>query len=184
VDIVPFGPITGAGNAVKLHPDETHQMNVLGFREACEHADIVKIQANPTINISVASPPGLALLKLIAWTDRLADLRRKDATDLCYLLETYEKIPANVNLMYEQEDVLDSYGWDLTLGGAHFLGADIGAIASPDSLELITEFQIGNIPNRDTDTLTFEMCRNANDETEVARKETLLGAFLTGLASG
>ena len=54
---------------------------------------LVQITDGPILT-NPATPQGMALLKIIAWTDRGPGNRKKDAEDLCYLLGTYEKIPA------------------------------------------------------------------------------------------
>ncbi len=51
-------------------------MKVLGFQEACDNAEWVRIQENPELDVPVATPAGMSLLKIIAWTDRAGDLRR------------------------------------------------------------------------------------------------------------
>jgi len=93
VDIVPFGHVQDDEANIKWPPNGDKVMNVLGFQEACDNAEIVRIQDELAIDIPVATPAGIALLKIIAWTDRKNN-RKKDAKDLFYLLNTYDQIPA------------------------------------------------------------------------------------------
>ena len=60
-------------------------MSVTGFNEAFKHALDVKIANNPNLNIKVASPAGMLLLKLISWLEKEHGVRRKDAMDIFYL---------------------------------------------------------------------------------------------------
>lgn len=86
VDLVPFGQLEDADARIQWPPDGDRIMSVLGFEEACANAEIVCIQNDPVVNIPVASPKGMVLLKLTAWMDRPRDLRSKDAKDFAYLL--------------------------------------------------------------------------------------------------
>ena len=181
VDIVPFGPIARTDGYVLLPPDETHRFNVIGFEEARASADLVTLQSDPEVTVPVASPPGLALLKLVAWTDRAADTRKKDAADLAYLMENYERIPAVGEDLYgDRRDVLEAHDWDVTVGGAHLLGSAVGAIASRQSRSIVSDLFDDKVENRPLESLQYEMCRNDNDASELERKRALLGAFIRG----
>ena len=92
VDIFPFGEIEHERDLIAWPPKGDVVMNVLGFKEACEHAEWVRVQSGPDIDIPVVTPVGMSLLKIISWTDRSADLRNKDAKDIAYLLANYEEI--------------------------------------------------------------------------------------------
>lgn len=85
IDIIPFGNIAGDGNSITWPPQHDIGMSVTGFNEAFKHALDVKIANNPNLNIKVASPAGMLLLKLISWLEREHGVRRKDAMDIFYL---------------------------------------------------------------------------------------------------
>ncbi|MCU7854288.1 MAG: nucleotidyl transferase AbiEii/AbiGii toxin family protein, partial [Candidatus Thiodiazotropha sp. (ex Lucinoma borealis)] len=70
IDLVPFGPISDDGKAVAWPPKGDVVMNILGFSEAYEHALDVRINDSPVTDIPVISPVGLAMLKLVSWTER------------------------------------------------------------------------------------------------------------------
>jgi len=55
IDIVPFGAIEDEQANIAWPPSGEEKMNVLGFNEACDNAEWVKIQTNPEFNIPVAS---------------------------------------------------------------------------------------------------------------------------------
>jgi predicted nucleotidyltransferase len=185
LDIVPFGPIARRDGHVLLPPDETHAFNVIGFEEACATADMVTLQADPEVTVPVASPVGLALLKLIAWTDRAAGARRKDAADLVYLLENYEMIPAVEDALYgERQDVLEAYGWDRSLGGAHLLGSAVSGIGLAPSKGIVSDLFNDRIEGRPLESLEYEMCRNDFAASELERVSGLLRAFRDGFVGG
>jgi predicted nucleotidyltransferase len=182
IDIVPFGQIAGKDGHVLLPPEETHKLNVIGFQEACANADLVTVQTKPKVTIPVASPAGLVLLKLVAWTDREAGTRKKDAADLAYLMENYELIPAVSNALYGAEvEVLKAYDWDISLGGAHLLGNAAASIASRESKSVISNLFNDKIKGWALESLRYEMCRSQNDESELERKSALLDAFINGV---
>ncbi len=92
VDIVPFGGIADQNSNIQWPPSGDVEMDVAGFDDAHRSAIQVQIQQDPLIQIPVASPQALALLKIIAWDDRDQGLRPKDAKDLAYLLESYQDV--------------------------------------------------------------------------------------------
>jgi len=64
VDIIPFGPLINDGFNIEWPPKGDVIMNVLGFQEASKHSVMVRIQDEPPIDIPVATPQGMALLKI------------------------------------------------------------------------------------------------------------------------
>lgn len=180
VDLVPFGPIATVDGDVLLPPKETHKMNVVGFQEVCDLADRVTIQTKPEIVIPVATPAGVALLKIIAWTERAANLRKKDASDLAYLTENYEKIPSIIDAIYDDASVLERFDWNTTLAGAFALGKNTNVIASKGAQAVVTKMRNGEFKNRTLETLVYEMCSSGPDDAELGRKGALLDAFIQG----
>lgn len=67
IDIVPFGGITQNNNEIAWPPEQDVVMNVMGFTEAFENALTVRISEVPNLEIKVASPAGMLILKLISW---------------------------------------------------------------------------------------------------------------------
>lgn len=86
VDLIPFGRIARPAEEVRWPPDGATTLSVVGFEEAYEAAQSVRLRRNPPLEIQVATPAGLALLKIIAWGDRC---QNKDARDLAYLMSVY-----------------------------------------------------------------------------------------------
>jgi predicted nucleotidyltransferase len=130
VDIVPFGNITVDDSTISWPPDQAVVMSVLGFTEAMENAFFVQISDDPEMIIPVASPAGVAILKLVAWIERAVEVKPKDAMDLGYLIESYTKIPEIFAAVYE-EGCMEAQDWDETKASAMKLGRDAGVIALP-----------------------------------------------------
>ncbi|MFH1068503.1 MAG: nucleotidyl transferase AbiEii/AbiGii toxin family protein [Candidatus Glassbacteria bacterium] len=178
VDIVPFGRVQDAEADLKWPPDGDVVMNVLGFQEAFDNAVVVRIQDLPPVDIPVATPIGIALLKIIAWTDRKS---KKDVKDLFYLLSQSDKIPAIRDSMYRDEEPMIKYDWDSTLAGAYLLGKEVNKISSSKTKEVIQNLIDGKIDGLNKDFLVEDMCDNIEHEFE--RKVPLVEAFITGFTS-
>ena len=153
-------------------------MSVLGFHEACDHAEMVRVQDEPPVDVPVATPAGMAVLKLIAWTDRAVDMRRKDAKDLQYLFTTYEKIPAINEILYSNQDVMAFYDWDVELASAYQLGVEAEAIAEEQTYNAIAHLFNGDDYKLSVEILVEEMCEQVDREYE--RNESLMKAFING----
>lgn len=181
VDIVPFGGTQDGRAQIAWPPKGEWVMSVLGFQEAYVHALQVRIQENPFIDIPVASPEGMMLLKLIAWTDRPKEKRAKDAEDIFFLLKSYEKIPAIADTLYDNEDLMDSYGWDITFAAAQQLGSNTAAIASSPTEEAINNLFRNKLKNRSVDLLVGEVGERVDYQFE--RNHKIMAAFIHGFTS-
>jgi len=180
VDIVPFGAISDVNAQIEWPRDDGVKMNVLGFQEACDHSEIVGIQTDPVIEVPVATPAGMSLLKLIAWSDRASDLRTRDATDLRYFLGNYDRIPSVLEAIYNDPESGNKYGWDATLMSARLLGKHSAAIASPETMQAIKSLIIENDSIKEQ--LVWEMCGGADDQLEDTHN--LFDAFVAGFITG
>ena len=178
VDIVPFGAIEDENARIRWLPEQVIEMHVLGFREALEHADIVRLRDSPPLDIPIVTMAGLSILKIIAWTDRPADVRRKDAIDILYLLKNYERIPSVNNAVYEVDDLLEQYGWDTALAAAHLLGTEAAQILLPETATYVSVLQAGELMPLGIERLVEEM---SNDDDQYDRNKALMDAYLTGL---
>jgi predicted nucleotidyltransferase len=180
IDIVPFGQIEDAASNIAWPPDGDVVMNMLGFREACDSAQQVRVQNDPQIDIPVAMPVGMVLLKLIAWTDRRRDLRKKDARDLKYLLGNYGVIDTVSQTIYDDIHIpsMEKYGWAIDLASANLLGRQVKQIALANTqleIQKLLNQQMGTLT---TDLLAHEMCENVQLEQE--KSQSLLNAFFDG----
>ena len=182
VDIVPFGQVEDADSNIAWPPNGDLIMNALGFQEVCDNAKIVRIQDNPFVDIPVATPEGMEVLKLIAWIDRTIDLRGKDAKDLLYLFTTYEKIPTISNGLHENQNLMEGYGWDIELASAYQLGVDAETIAEKQTYDAITGLFNGDHKNLTVELLVEEMCEKIDREYD--RNEELTNAFIDGFKRG
>ena len=178
IDIVPFGGLEDADGHILLPPDKTHKMSVLGFKEAYEYADLVIMKKNPKITIPVASPEGLALLKIIAWLDRSENIRAKDALDIYYLLRNYEEINEVRNALYESEsEVFERFNWDITKTASYLLGKRVSEIASANTKIVVTAMIDDSVK---LDLIVSDMCSKGFNGNEFESKRVLMEAFIEG----
>lgn len=129
IDLIPFGEIEFQPNTISWPPDMSVMMNVAGYRDALAAA--VRVEIEPELIISVASLPGIAILKLYAWADREKETS-KDAQDLAALLRGYRDA-GNEDRVYEGEAAiaaLVAVDYDVELAGAWLLGKDASDMAS------------------------------------------------------
>lgn len=130
VDLIPFGGLESSRNTIAWPPDMSIMMNVAGYRDA--HASAVQVEIGPGIVISIASIPGIAILKLFAWVDRGRG-NPKDAIDLVTLLRQYNEA-GNQERVYEDAiAALEAVEYDVELAGAWLLGSDAFAMSSPET---------------------------------------------------
>jgi predicted nucleotidyltransferase len=181
VDIVPFGGIADKNLSIWWPPSGEIEMDVTGFNEAHSSAIQVIIQQEPLTKIPVASPQGLALLKLIAWDDRDHDLRAKDAKDLAYLLESYQSVDQVIGRLYEIDGLMEQYDWEVNQGSAHLLGIDAAEIATRKTRFQVIQILKKNLQQESPNLLAEEMCSRLDEEYD--NKLRLLSAFSSGFQS-
>jgi len=179
VDIVPFGQLEVGAASIAWPPKGDVVMNVLGFHEACNNAEWVRIQESPELNIPVVTPSGMVLLKLIAWTDRARELRVKDAQDIAYLFDSYEEILEVRDALFKAEQIMERYEWDRTMGGSHLLGEHASSITSKDTRAMISQLVAGELGECNMERLIDEMCSQRTG-AQYERNSQLLSAFMAG----
>jgi predicted nucleotidyltransferase len=131
VDVIPFAGVEKNG-VIRWPPDGQTELNVTGFAEASSHALDVILPGNS--HVLVASPPGLLLLKLIAWKDRHWQYPMRDGIDIRTLIDSYGEQWNQERLYGEASGILEHFAFDNSLAGAALLGGDAAAIAKPATL--------------------------------------------------
>ncbi len=152
-------------------------MNVMGFQEACDHAQSVVVRETPYLACPVITPEGFAILKFIAWQDRPQPDRRKDAGDIGYLISVFRTLDTFFEELYSDNNVadLERYDWDRDLATCFLLGKKCKAIAFDRTAEKILSLR--NEPgSRNLARLAEEIdTRNAGDNLKY------LEAFMDGI---
>lgn len=125
VDLIPFGDIEENG-AVDL--EVRNKLEVTGFRQVHEAA-VEAIEKEGEGRYKVATLAGIAILKLISWSDR-PDKRDHDIKDVSQILKEFFHV--NDDRIWEEHN--DLFGGELELDAiaARVLGRDMGAILRND----------------------------------------------------
>jgi len=183
IDIIPFGPI-GDEN-IYWPPDHDIKMNIIGFEDAYNNAQWVRLQTNPDLEVRFASPAGLALMKIISWQTGNPERKPKDAYDLNFIIKYYSEAGNEDRLYNEYPEVLEKYEFDNYLAGAYLLGLDISNISKSDTLKMVLE-----ILNRETiGNHGYELINNMTP-SDLSSNElfentlNLLSALKSGIESG
>ena len=167
IDIVPFGEIAKNNNQIAWPPERDIVMSVMGFTEAFENAMTVRISESPDLQIKVASPAGMLILKLISWFERSPQIRKKDATDIYYLIKHYAKIPEVFDALYDQ-GFMELQNYDELAACAMKIGLDAKSIASPNTLVFINGRLFGDASI--VDNLALDISRSGQITYEEADK--------------
>lgn len=174
IDIVPFGAIADANGDIQWPPDKDMEMNILGFEEALNAPVHLKIRDKPELIAPVVSVAGFLLLKLIAWGDRTADKRPKDAVDIKYIIQKYASIDHSYDLVWDQPDLIERYEGDMECVAAQLLGRLVGELANTDSSKAIAKV----FSTKLLDTFCTEMSQRGAQEFD--KNYELMDAFVEG----
>jgi len=175
LDLIPFGGLERSGGEIAWPPDKAIVMSTAGYAEA--FASAVLVEVKPQFSVRVASLPGLAILKLLAWADRGATDPR-DAIDLATLLRQYAAAGNEDRLYGTELGVLEIVNYDVDLAGARLLGRDAGRIVAPATRGKI--LAVLDDPTR-LDHLAFDVARDIRaTEDALSTAGELLAQFKAG----
>lgn len=179
LDVVPFGPIA-IDDQIRWPPDFDVEMGVFGFSEACAAAQTVRLRHEPELEVSVASPAGLAVMKVIAWNDRGRRQRDKDAEDLAFLARHYLRIEGIDRIARDYPEWLEG-DFDYELASARLLGIDMAMVMNTGAFDPVLNVIKTNVEKGPTAPLVLEMMGRTITGEAVAREQGLLGALYEGL---
>lgn len=136
IDILPFGPITDKDKKISWPPEHEIIMSMVGFEEAYEYSITLRLSSDPELDIKLASLPGLAIMKLIAWKEKYPN-RKRDAEDLLLIMNKYEEAGNSERLYEEDLPLLQEEGFDTKLAGTRLLGRDMAKISDPRTIQIV-----------------------------------------------
>jgi predicted nucleotidyltransferase len=129
IDIIPFGGVEEEDGTI-VWPQEDQQMNVLGFHEVYLSAERYDIGGG--LVLPVATPSGLAVLKIFAYNDRRHD---DDIRDFYFILEHYDRANNEERIYDELSELLGDGKLDYESAKAYLLGIDIRRLISQRTLD-------------------------------------------------
>jgi predicted nucleotidyltransferase len=105
-------------------------MTVVGYREAL--ASAIDVMLPEGQRVLVVSLPMLAVLKVLAWSERHTTAPRKDATDLLLILKNYLDAGQQQRLYDEAPHLLEKSNFDYERAGAWLAGRDAATAIQTD----------------------------------------------------
>ncbi len=123
--------------------------------------------------VKVPSIPGLAVLKLVTWSDRHL-LTLRDAIDLDTIIGWYSTGAFLDSLYGEEADLLAANDFEIEPAGAHLLGSHMARLLGPISAETVA----GILDDETLVRLANDMGRTSTDMTH------LLQALRAGMCAG
>lgn len=179
LDLIPFGAIETSDRAVGWPPDEAFVMSTIGFSEVYDFSLTGIIDG--AYSIRIASPPGIGVLKLLAWRDR-RHTTDKDAQDFCSVARTYIDVIGMA--LYEEHGDLVDEAFDEPVASARILGRDSRPILRrSDRLRA----EIRRLLDEQTQDLHASRLARAMGRRciyEVDRRFRCLKAYLMGVTEG
>ena len=170
IDIVPFGGIESENGTI-VWPQDDNQMVVLGFREVLANA--MNYDLGEGVAIPVATPPGLAVLKVFAFNDRK---KGDDLRDLYFILDKYDQAGNEQRIFDELSDLLSDGTLEYEYAGAYLLGIDVGRLVSSQTLESLLHI-IGPLLDPYSSDLTLLITRFGDEHEEEAERVLRAGKF-------
>jgi predicted nucleotidyltransferase len=176
VDLVPFGGVARADGTLAWPPDGSTVMQVLGFEQAAKCA--LTLAVEPGLVVPIASLEGLVMLKFVAWDDNAMARDGRDAVDLFALMRDHHEVVGLDALYDDHAAVMESYGYDDRLAGAHILGQRVSSNVNPRLRDVIER----HLTPVARDKLVVNMVRGQT-LIDIDEAEALLAAFEAGLGS-
>ena len=181
IDLVPFGPIAGAGQQIIWPPGDDREMRVEGFESAMTSAVEVLLRASPLLVVRVASLPGLALLKTLSW-DHAYPERGRDGYDLYIIMNTYMETANLDRLSTDARELVGDHVPPLQEVGARLLGRDMANISDTPTAARIAEILSREQEEDGQLRLLADMMTAAGASTTADQVLTLLRALRRGFS--
>ena len=137
VDLIPFGAVETPAGLIRWPPGKSIEMNVTGFQDALNDAILVHLSEG--LDVRFVSLPGMAVLKIIAWSDRHNEFPTKDAVDIATLLKYYSEAGNDERMFNEHSDLVEIENFEFELSGARMLGRDMAKIMSPKTKGMVLD---------------------------------------------
>ena len=122
VDLIPFGGVELADGTIGWPPEGHTVMSVLGFQEALASSITALLPLGQ--QVAVVSLPMLAVLKVLAWSQRRTRQPGKDASDIMLILDNYLDAGQAERLHSEADHLFAAGDFDYERTGSWLAGKD------------------------------------------------------------
>jgi predicted nucleotidyltransferase len=180
VDLVPFGDIAGPTGKLAWPPDGSHVMRVLGYAQALSTA--IRLRLDETRWVPMASASGLAMMKLVAWSDNGEARLGRDAVDFVEVLRQYVRILSDEELYEGYPEAMEHYNFYADPAAAWVLGRQIAELSDGPLRKVFQDALQPESRIRMINHYLKERGFQGIDDRE-AEAALLLDAFAEGLAS-
>jgi len=136
VDLIPFGSLEDPAGIISWPPENDIVIRTVGFEEALRSSLDVIISHDPDVEVQVCTPPALAVMKIISWSDKYPE-RTRDAQDLMFLMKHYIELGNQTRIWDGDSDILNEGNFDYEQASARLLGRDIRKIMKDDTRNLV-----------------------------------------------
>lgn len=136
IDIIPFGGVSDKNERISWPSENEIIMSVMGFNDVYNHSILARLQKNPALDIRIPTLPGLTILKLFSWNEGFPD-RSKDAEDLLFIMNNYEKTEIIDNLFEQDLQILEKEDFDTQTAGIILLGREMVEICSEHTIKYL-----------------------------------------------
>jgi predicted nucleotidyltransferase len=155
-------------------------MSTLGFEETSQNSIIVRVRAEPVLDINFVSLAGLAILKIVSWSDNAAR-HDKDGKDLLLVMSKYLDAGNDKRMFDEGADLLESEDFDYEVAGARLLGRDMAAILRPETKEAVLKILDKETGDQSRYTLIASMVDRGAERLDLERALRLLKQMKAGI---
>jgi predicted nucleotidyltransferase len=136
-------------------------MNLFGMHEAYQFRTPALLPGGVAVDVPTVA--GLAVLKIVAWTDRRHTTRR-DASDLAEILDWQSQGELLDTMYLSAPERLERYEFDVDLAGANRLGAEMAVLMGVGAAQLAEAF-----PEASIGLLASHMPRTVVDRASMLR---------------
>lgn len=156
VDCLPFGGVESEDRTIAWPPENDFVMTMFGFKEAQRSS--IAITLPDAAQVQVVSLPALAILKLIAWSERRLIEPGKDAGDLLLILRNYLAAGNHERLDAEGPYLLGS-PFDYEAASGWLLGKDMALLLDAAGRERLARIIAGEADEAGQMRLAGDMAR-------------------------
>jgi predicted nucleotidyltransferase len=159
-------------------------MSTVGFGEAFNSAEVVRIAQNPACDVKVCTPAGLTIMKLISW-DQAYPVRSDDAKDIHFILTKYVDAGNEERLYGSDKDIVESPDFDFSMASPRLLGRDMALIANEKTVKAVSRILDEETREDSQLRLAHQMLGTTLDtEGDLDGNLALLCQLLQGLSEG